>query len=306
LRIAIVGAGAIGCLFGIRLHQSGHYVLLIHHDRHTVSSIRKKGVILREGSRKVKAHVDARQSISEGDRLDLIVLAVKAYDTETVARSSWKKLEGETPILTLQNGLGNVETLCRYFRKRNVLAGTTTEAALATGPGDVTHTGKGLTWIGELDGKPTKRSRMIVDAFRRAGFRTLTSRNIEGVIWSKAIVNSAINPISALARVSNNELHSSSDLKDAAVQVIREGISVAKAHGVSPTPSPMSMLLRVLASSGRNRSSMLRDVEAGRRTEIRQLSGTIALVGRRLGVPVPLNTLMSELVLGLKGSQAPS
>jgi 2-dehydropantoate 2-reductase len=262
-------------------------------------------VILREGSRKVKAYVDARQSISEGDRLDFILLTVKAYDTETVARSLWKRLEGETPILTLQNGLGNVETLCRYFQKRNVLAGTTTEAALATGPGHVTHTGNGRTWIGEVDPKQTNRSNMIVNAFRRAGFATLTSKNIESVIWSKAIANSAINPISALARVSNNELQNSSDLKDAAVQVVREGISVAKARGVSPTPSPMSMLLRVLASSGRNRSSMLRDVEAGRRTEIRQLNGTIALFGRRLGVQVPLNTLMSELVLGLEGRKLP-
>lgn len=261
---------------------------------------------LREVSGKtIRAHVDVEQSLSKKDKLDCILLTVKAYDTENAARRLGKTHEGRTPILTLQNGLGNVETLYRYFRRRDVLAGATTEAALATGPGSVAHTGKGLTWIGELDRKPTNRCSMIANAFRNAGFKTLVSEKIQGIIWSKAIVNSAINPVSALTRVSNNELLRNSDLKDAALGLVREGISVAKAHGVSPTPSPVSMLLRVLASSGRNRSSMLRDVETGRKTEIRELNGTIASLGRRLGVPVPLNTLMSELVVGLEASRAP-
>jgi 2-dehydropantoate 2-reductase len=304
LRIAIVGAGAIGCLIGIRLHESGQNILLIHHDSRIVDSIRRRGVALREPSGKtIRAHIDVKESLSRTDNPDFILLTVKAYDTEDAARHLRKVMGGRTPILTLQNGLGNIEILSRYFPKSIVLAGSTTEGALGTGPGTVTHAGRGWTWIGELHGKLTERSIMISDAFRHAGFRTIASRNIEGVIWSKAIVNSAINPISALARVSNGELNTSSSLMDVAMRLVREGIMVAKAHGVSPAPSPRSMLVGILVQARRNRSSMLRDIEAGRKTEIRQLNGSIALLGRRLGVNVPFNTLIWELVQGLEDSR---
>jgi 2-dehydropantoate 2-reductase len=305
LQIAIVGAGAIGCLIGLRLHESGQNILLIHHDSRTVDSIRRRGVALRELSGEtIRAHVDVSQSLPRNYNPDFILLTVKAYDTENAARHLWKLMGSRTPILSLQNGLGNIEIISRYFPTRIVLAGSTTEGALGTGPGTVTHAGRGLTWIGELHGKLTERTIMIIDAFRHAGFRTIASENIEGVIWSKAIVNSAINPISALARVSNGELYRSSSLMGVAMRLVREGIMVAKAQGVSPAPSPRSMLRGILLQARRNRSSMLRDIEAGRKTEIRQLNGSIASLGRRLGVNVPYNTLIWELVQGLEDSRA--
>jgi 2-dehydropantoate 2-reductase len=301
-----VGPGAIGGLFGIRLYKSGQSVLLIHHDPGVVASIRRRGVVLSEVSGKtIRAHLDVEQSLTKKHEFDLALVTVKAYDTENVARLLRKALDGRTPILSLQNGLGNIETLRQYLPQTMLLAGTTTEAALRTGPGTITHTGTGLTWIGELDGIRTKRSRMIVDVFRKAGFKTLESMRIEDVIWSKAIANSAINPISALTRLSNRELLSVSELRNAVLRLAREGIAVAKARQVLPTPPPRAMLLQILASSGRNRSSMLRDLETGRRTEIRQLNGAIASLGNRLGVSVPCSTLVSELVLGLEESQAP-
>jgi 2-dehydropantoate 2-reductase len=305
LRIAIVGAGAVGCLIGLRLHESGQDVLLVHHDSRTVDSIRKRGVALTELSGKtIRAHVDVRTSLPSNDTSDFILLTVKAYDTENAVRRLRKVMRAGTPILSLQNGLGNIEILSRYFPKGAVLAGSTTEGALGTGPGVVTHAGRGFTWIGELREKPTERITTISDAFRHAGFKTIASKNIEGVIWSKAIVNSAINPISALAQVSNGELNRSSSLMDVAMRLVGEGIMVAKANGISPMPSPRSMLHRILVQARRNRSSMLRDIEHGRKTEIRQLNGSITSLGRRLGVNVPYNTLIWKLVQGLEDSRA--
>lgn len=145
---------------------------------------------------------------------------------------------------------------------------------------------------------------MIRDAFRHAGFLTIASKDIESVIWSKAIVNSAINPVSALARVSNGELRRNSMLMDVAMQLVKEGVMVAKADRVTPGPAPQSMLLQTLKQARKNRSSMLRDIEAGRRTEIQQLNGFITSLGRRLGINVPYNTLISKLVQGLEVSRA--
>jgi 2-dehydropantoate 2-reductase len=283
------------------LHESGQNVLLVHHDIRTVDSVRKRGVALTELSGKtIRAHIDITSSLSGNYDPDFILLTVKAYDTENAVLHLRKVMRSRTAILSLQNGLGNVEILSRYFPKGVVLAGSTTEGALGTGPGAVTHAGKGVTWIGELHGKLTERITTISDAFRHAGFKTIASENIEGVIWSKAIVNSAINPISALARVSNGELNRSSSLMDVAMRLVREGMKVAEASGVSPAPSPKSMLQRILEQARRNRSSMLRDIEAGRKTEIGQLNGFIASQGGRLGVSVPYNTLIWKLVQGLE------
>jgi len=141
---------------------------------------------------------------------------------------------------------------------------------------------------------------MIREVFRKAGFRTVASKNIEGVIWSKAIMNSAINPITALLRVPNGELLRIPYLRSIANAVVHEGTAVARAHGVSLNPAPRSMLLQVLALTRSNRSSMLQDVEAGKRTEVRQLNGRIASLAGRLGVDAPYNRLLSKLVLGLE------
>ena len=296
-----MGAGAIGCLFGVRLHNSGHSVLLIHHTSRTIASIKRHGVLLRELSGTLaRAHLEVKRSLSSQDDPDLVLLTVKAYDTEAATRAIRKSIGSNGLVLSLQNGLGNIETLRRYLPAQKLLAGTTTEAALQTGPGQVTHTGRGTTWIGEVSRVTSNGCGMIREVFRKAGFRTVASKNIEGVIWSKAIMNSAINPITALLRVPNGELLRIPYLRSIANAVVHEGTAVARAHGVSLNPAPRSMLLQVLALTRSNRSSMLQDVEAGKRTEVRQLNGWIASLAGRLGVDAPYNRLLSKLVLGLE------
>jgi len=258
-------------------------------------------VLLRELSGTLaRAHLEVKRSLSSQDDPDLVLLTVKAYDTEVATRAIRKSIGSNGLVLSLQNGLGNIETLRRYLPAQELLAGTTTEAALQTGPGEVTHTGGGTTGIGEVSRVTSNGCGMIREFFRKAGFRTVASKNIEGVIWSKAIMNSAINPITALLRVPNGELLRIPYLRSIANAVVHEGTAVARAHGVSLNPAPRSMLLQVLALTRSNRSSMLQDVEAGKRTEVRQLNGWIASLAGRLGVDAPYNRLLSKLVLGLE------
>ena len=287
------------------MHRSENNVLLVHHDPRTVATIRKNGVRLKEVSGKmIRARIQIKQSLSFEDRPDLVLLTVKAYDTEEAARNLSKQVERDTPVLSLQNGLGNVEILLRFFQSSSFMAGTTTEAVQRIGPGLILHKGSGTTWVGGIGVRSASRSKEIARLFGDSGFKTRTSRNITGVIWSKAIVNSAINPISALARVSNRDIARIPSLREAALSLVEEGVLVARAHGVSLTPSPMILLSRVLASSGRNQSSMLQDIEAGRKTEIRELNGRIASLGKRLKVNSSLNSLITQLVLGLEASGA--
>ena len=299
--IAVVGAGAIGCLFGARLHMGGQRVLLVHHRRSVAASIEKKGVSIKEPSGKiVTSHINVRTRLSRDDRPDLVLVAVKAYDTEEVGALLMKSVGRNVPVLTLQNGLGNVEALERHLGSDSIVSGVTTEAALSYGPGRVIHTGTGTTWLGEINGEISRRCLSVGKVFRAVGFATVVTNNVKGVIWSKAIVNSAINPVSAITRLRNGDLFKSPELREIGFKVISEGSRVARANGIILKPSPKRLLARVLALTWNNKSSMLQDIEAGRRTEIGQMNGYISRLGNRVGIGTPLNYLLTKLVLFLE------
>jgi 2-dehydropantoate 2-reductase len=302
MRIAVLGAGAIGCLFGFRLDESGQDVLLIHHDSSTVRTLNKNGVLLRELSGKVsKRRIRAKQFLLEKDDSDLVLLTVKAYDTPRAVEplQSWTSMPN-LGILSLQNGLGNTEVVSSLLPATLVVGGSTTDGALQTNPGRIAHTGRGSTWIGELNGKPSERCSAIKHVFRRAGFRTEISDNIRGVIWSKAIVNSAINPISALTGAKNGDLLVIPALRNLTERVVEESYAVSRAKGIRARPSPKPLLKGILRLAASNRSSMLQDIRAGRKTEIQQLNGQIVKEGTRQGVPTPYNKLLLDLVTGLE------
>jgi 2-dehydropantoate 2-reductase len=242
------------------LHIAGQSVLLVHHRRSVAAAIEKKGVSIREPSGKiVRSHIKVRTRLSLDDRPELVLVTVKAYDTEEVGSLLVKSVGRNVPVLTLQNGLGNVDALERHLGSGSIMSG---------GPGRVIHTGSGTTWLGEINGEISRRCLVIGRVFRAAGFATAVTSNVKGVIWSKAIVNSAINPISSITRLRNGDLLKSPELREIAFKVINEGSGVARANGILLKPSPKGLLARVLALTSNNESSMLQDLEAGRRTEI--------------------------------------
>jgi 2-dehydropantoate 2-reductase len=304
LRIAVIGAGALGCLFGSRLDVAGNNVLLIHHRKSVADSIEEKGVSVRELSGKVvHTRIEIRTRLSRQDKPDLVLVTVKAYDTARVASLLKKSVKGDVPVLSLQNGLGNVDALQRDLGTGSIIPGATTEGALTTGPGGVSHTGSGLTWLGETNGKISGRCLAIRRVFRSAGFRAVVSNNIKGVLWAKAIVNSAINPVSAITCLRNGDLYKTPELREIEFSIIDEGSAVARANGILLQPSPKLLLAKVLKSTRGNKSSMLQDILAGRRTEIGQLNGSISHLGRLVGVNTPLNDALTKLVHFLERSQ---
>ncbi len=290
----------------MRLHKSGQEVLLVHHRKEVVDTIRKRGVRLKEITGRIaRARIAAKESLSRDVNAELILVTVKAYDTENLARHLKKSARTETTILSLQNGLGNIEKLSRQLGRMSVLAGCTSEAAMSLGPGDVVHTGTGRTWIGEPNGGISKRCLAINRVFRKASFASGVSNDIKGVLWAKTIVNSAINPISALTRLPNGDLQSPAGLRQLASIVVEEGAAVGRALGVALRPDPKTLISQVLSSAARNKSSMLLDVESGKKTEIRQLNGFISAAGTRHGVPTPYNDFLTALVVGLESSPRP-
>ncbi len=259
--------------------------------------IRRRGVRLKETTGRIlRARIEICESLSRRDPVELILVAVKAYDTRKAARMLSKSAGPETATLSLQNGLGNVEALSRQLGRKSVLAGSTSESAMSLGPGDVVHTGRGRTWIGELDGEVSKRCLAIRKAFRKAGFPAEVSQDVNGVVWAKTIVNSAINPISALTGLPNGDLRNPG-LRNLATEIVKEGERVANAVGVSPRPYPRQLISDILSSTRRNKSSMLMDIENKRITEVRELNGAISRLGERYGIATPYNDLLTALVI---------
>jgi 2-dehydropantoate 2-reductase len=302
LRFAIVGAGAIGSLFGARLSLAGNDVILTHRNRSIVRTIQKNGVSLRELDGTVsRVRVPVRKGPTELAGTDVLIVAVKAYDTTEVAESYRRLVPLETTILSLQNGLGNAETLQSKLRNE-VLAGSTTEGALLLSPGSVRHTGTGSTIIGALQPGDSGNSSRIKIAFNRAGFPTKTSSNIGGVLWAKAIVNAAINPLSALTRLPNGVLVKNAAIQEIALRVIDEGILVSRAARIRLVGNPRKLWRRILLSTKTNESSMLQDIERGKMTEIRQLNGAILSHGKKTRIKTPVNGILTKLVLALEES----
>jgi 2-dehydropantoate 2-reductase len=304
LRIAVVGGGAIGCLFAARLRAAGNDVILVDRNSATVRRVREKGVKVQENDKTLlQVRVPVEGPEANLSDYELILFAVKAYDTEEAATHYAGRTGRRATILTLQNGLGNQEILSRIFGTGRVVVGSTTEGSLLKRPGFVAHTGKGMTLLGELDGSKSQRCLEIVEVFRRAGFNTFITLNSRGVVWAKTIVNSAINPISALTGLSNGELATIEGIRRMMLEVIREGIQVSKAMGISLEPrDPARELFQILRATARNRSSMLQDILKGRRTEVRELNGAIVKLAKKLRARTPYNTALTSLVLGLECS----
>ncbi|MEW6668373.1 MAG: 2-dehydropantoate 2-reductase [Thermodesulfobacteriota bacterium] len=291
MRILVVGAGAMGCLFASYLKKAGHDVSLLEIlpdrvERINLQGIRVEGV---RGRHTVKVPAYA---VPPSIEPELAIVCVKAYDTLRAARDIREVLRQDTQVLTLQNGLGNVEILAEVLGGERVLGGVTAEGATLLGPGRIRHAGQGSTI---LQAGPEVEA--VVAVFRAAGFQARAEARIQDFIWGKLLVNAGINALTAVTRLRNGrlpELEGSRQIMEAAVA---EAVAVAKAAGVSiPFPDPWATVVEVCRNTAGNVASMLQDVLKQQPTEIAFINGAIVREGKRLGVPTPVNATLASLV----------
>jgi 2-dehydropantoate 2-reductase len=301
MKIAVMGAGAMGSLFGGRLAASGEDVTLVDHWREHVEAINAKGLGINglRGGRTIS--VKATTDPSSVGSVDLIIVFVKSYDTLKATRDALPMVSGDTVFLSLQNGLGNIEKISEAAGSNRVVPGTTAHGCTLLGPGEIIHAGKGLTIIGELDGRVTERVQEIRDALKGAGFETEVSGNISGALWSKVLVNVGINPLTALKGLRNGELLDDPVIVGVMRSAVEEAMMVAEALGIDLGPGDhVEHVYNVARATAMNRSSMLQDVERGRRTEIDALNGAVVRLGKTLGVDTPVNEDLAAAVRGLE------
>jgi len=300
--IAIVGAGALGSLFGGLLAQRGHKVWLYNPSNvEHIRTVRSQGLTIKtpEGNA-YNVQVPATERMEEIPlSVDVVGLFVKAYRTGEALKQAHPLISEGTWLLSLQNGVG-FEDLLRSCSKGRVLRGTTSQGATFLAPGVIRWAGRGPTRLGSLvptDDKRREQIDLIIRALNDAEIEACYEPDVERLIWEKLLVSAAINPLTALFDVPNGALLTHPELHEILQYVVREALAIAAHHGVAlSAEEAIARVEEVCRATAENLSSMLQDVRRGRRTEVEFINGAIVREGERLGIPTPLHRLLLELM----------
>jgi 2-dehydropantoate 2-reductase len=282
----------MACYFGARLARSGvTRVTLAGTWREGLEALASRGVRVEDGDGAWAVRVHAAP-LAEVPVAALALVMTKSHKTTAVAPAVSRTVGTSGLALSLQNGLGNREALEACVRPRPVLVGVTMAGATLLGPGHV-RGHDAPTILGRDD---AGRADEVAALFHDAGFQAEVSPNIEAVLWRKLVVNSAINPLSALRSVPNGALVENPEWRALLEQAAREAAAVAAARGIDLGDDPVGAALEVARGTAANRSSMLQDLERGAPTEIDAINGVVVREGARLGVPTPVNRRLIDQI----------
>ena len=303
MKIAVLGAGSLGCVFGGMLSQAGHEVTLVNRSRDLVTTLNSQGLVLRTNEGDQRIDVTAATDCQELDPVDLLIVLVKSSDTLTALRSSVNAIGPETVILSLQNGLGHEDIIASVAGDRCVLTGKTYVGGTMVEPGVIVAGYEGrLTHVGATKAGAAATARLIAAAFSDAGLPTIASDDITQVVWDKLLVNVATGALSAITGLAYGKLYSVPEIENCAIAAVEETMAVARASGIRLSTVKAS---DAWTAAGQGlppgfKASMLQSLEKGRRTEIDFVNGAVVEQGRRLGVPTPVNSTLVAAVKGLE------
>ncbi len=295
MNIVVMGAGAIGSLFGALLSKK-HTVTLIGRRDH-VHAIKIKGLHVHGKTESVVKPFVVESIKDVKLPINLLLFTVKSYDTLFASRQVATHIDKHTIILSLQNGLGNIENIERFIPRRQILAGVTTHGSFFSKPGTIYHTGFGDTTIGETNGKKTERLQHISQIFNDVGITTTISRNVVEALWKKSIINSSINPLTAIFHCKNGHLLQNPLLETIIEKICRESTTIAQTNGFSfSSHEIIKKTKKVIRETANNQSSMLQSIQKGKRTEIDSINGKLVELGKQHHAETMLNELLLYLI----------
>jgi len=302
MKILVVGPGAIGSLFAGMLTSGGHEVWLLGRRREVVDTINREGITIQQVWTGATLQIPVRATVDPGDAVpaELIVMCAKSPGTLQATKDALPAAGDGTVFLTVQNGLGNVDTMASVTGRERVLAGVTSNGTTLLGPGSIRHSWMGDTTIGELDGQVTERLEQVAEAIRQSEIKLTVSRSVDQLLWTKLVNNCAMSPLAALLRVKNGQLVERPEARELLRAVVREVSSVAEARGVAlPFSETVEKVEANCRNNATNKMSMLQDVERGAPTEIDYINGAVVREGEAVGIPTPINWTLTQLVKAL-------
>ncbi|SFQ57662.1 2-dehydropantoate 2-reductase [Variovorax sp. OK605] len=296
MKVAVMGAGAVGCYYGAMLARAGHEVVLVGRPSH-VEAVKAQG--LRLETQAFDAHVRMAASTEAGavQGADLVLFCVKSTDTESAAAQIAPHLAPDALVLTLQNGVDN-DARVRSVLSNDVAAAVVYVATEMAGPGHVRHHGRG-----ELVIAPSRRSEEVARHLEAAGVPTQISGNVRGSLWAKLILNCAYNALSAVTQLPYGVLVKGTGVTDVIRDVVAECLAVAKAEGVDVVGDTGAAIRGIAQTMPSQYSSTAQDLARGKLSEIDHLNGLVVRRGEALGVPTPANRVLFVMVKLLEGKQ---
>lgn len=299
VNIVIIGAGAMGCLFGALLAPVAK-VTLYCHQKSLARILRVRGIVFKGlNGQQYQVPVQTLNELETAPRkaFDYALICTKTHDTLEAGRIAQELLRGEGIAVTLQNGLGNRERIAESVGLDRVLVGVTAQAALLVDSGSVRHTGAGETLLGPTDNPQRLHAFNLVKLFGEAGMEISLADDPDSVLWSKLVINAGINAMAALLRLPNGVLAENPDCRAVLAQAVGEAVAVAQALGIHlPYSDPVAQTLEICAQTAENRCSTLQDFLRGKPSEIAGINGVIAHLGAEHGIATPVNSTLACLV----------
>ena len=298
MKIAVVGAGAMGSLFGAMLAEAGNDVWLCDVWREHVRSINQNGLRIEREGKTCTVEIKATDNPLQVGRAELVIVFVKSSQTNLAAETAKAIVGSDGTVMTLQNGMGNADVIADYIEPQRVLAGTTSHGATLLGPASIRHAGCGPTTIGtwsQAEGG-LQRAGQFAEFFNRAGIKTESVADVRSVIWNKLLINIGINAITALTHIKNGQILDLEITRELIRNAVAEAMSVAQVENIKVQDDVLDHVFKVAEATALNRSSMGQDVDNRRQTEIAAINGFIVREAKRLGLPAPVNFALTALI----------
>lgn len=307
MRIAVMGSGGVGGYFGGRLALSGQDVTFIGRGEH-LQAMRESGLRVRSyhGDFEIR-RVQCTDDLLRVAPVDVVLFAVKAWDTETAGQALLPLMTGGVAAISFQNGIDNEERLAGIFGPEHVMGGVAYVTSAIVGPGVVEQTSPIARLIfGELDGTRSTRAEAFYAACQQAEIDVTLSEDIQGELWTKAVFICAFGGICAVTRTPIGPVLGDPDTRGLFIGCMREAEAVARAKGVKLDPQVVERHVALADGFGPDlKPSMLHDLERGNRLEVEWLNGAVARMGAEMGIDTPVNRLIATALklhaLGSRG-----
>ena len=298
MKVAVIGAGAMGSLYGHYLAKAGHSVELVDIWQQHVDEINRNGLTIIDGNQQHKIFIPAvADPCFLKETKDLIIVFVKSYQTAEAIKNCLHLVNEQTRILTLQNGMGNVEILQQYIPREQIMGGATSHGANVKKPGQIIHAGEGKTVMGRIDGQNETMERWLAEKFAEAGIEVEINDNIQTLLWDKLMVNVGINALTALLNIENGKLLEMEETQMLMKKLVEEARDVASKAKIPITnQNPLEHVKAIAKATEHNKSSMLQDFIKGRRTEVDYINGVIIQYGKKVGISTPYNETIMALI----------
>lgn len=305
MKVAVIGSGAMGCLYGAYISRE-HEVIMIDAYKPQVDAINEKGITIEEHDGNIHTYKNVKAVLSGemNESVDLVILFVKSYFTDDALEQNASLFKPHTLVMTLQNGAGNDRKIQTYVKPENVIIGTSKHNSVNLGQGAIRHLASGTTTIGSNYG--AQAALTTVEQILRDGcFEVAVSDDIQRIIWSKLLVNLSVNAFTAITETPIGYMIQNDYAWNFAKRLIYEAVEVAEADGTYfDRREALALVHKVCVDAGDGYSSMYQDKKHQVKMEIDAINGAIVEQAKLYGVPTPYNSLVVDLIHAIEGGYA--